>query len=475
MAILFCGGSAVHAQALQLELLTDLEPVVGFSESAPIQVRFSGVDRPIEGAAVSFTPLTDPADTYLSVMRDITDADGLAGTMIMAGVEPIDFDVQISVSGLEYDGVEPLTVHVRVAASAGLLEVEYPGDFSSMQEAIDVLADGGTLRIAAGIHEMEPTFIRGKTVHIRGSGPNCWIPGRRGRWSFGTVLVSPEVDRVTAPEEAQGSLHFIEADGSVSNLRITGGDAGIATRGTGRQPGRPLSISNTCITNTVRGIHHKSTTPLSVSNTVIRGTAWNGISVSPPEPVLGDTITFQAVIVFASQAFCMYFENTAATVSDDQLANCAHGGIAARQSAITVLDTLIVNVKKAGILLEDSYGYIANNIILGTDEWPVPGTNPQEYVFGDAILVSLGSTAYIIDNYTMNSMRAAIANFGSFAALSDNRLSCQSMDLNGEPLGDDDFIFDDLGGNLCGCPFANGNCGVTSSSVAPPPPVGGLE
>ena len=474
MAVVFCGGGPVQAQYPQLVLVTEPEPVVGFSESEPIQVRFTGVDQPIEGAAILFAPLSDTTDTYLNPMSSITNADGLAETMIMAGVEAIDFDVQISVP--RDDGIVPLTIHVRIASSAGLAEAEYPGDFSSMQEAIDALADGGTLRIDGGVHKMEPTFIRGKTVHIKGAGPNCRVPGQRRGRSFGTVLVAPRLDRVTAPEEAQGSWHFVNAGGSVSDLRIIGGDAGIATRETGLNSGQPLTVSNTCISHTVRGIHHKAAAPLAVSDTVIKRVFWNGISISPS--IIGVHLTphsVQNVWIFDPENVCLYYENTAAAVQDDYLVNCSGGGIMAINSTIWVDETIIINAAKAGILMSASWGDFYGNIIIGTDMFPKNEPDPGKRILGDGIVALNDSTVYILESNIEMTERAAVSNYGSYVAIGDNDFRCQAMDLVGELYDGTNFLFDDLLNNKCGCPFANGPCHMESSSLAPPAPVGGLE
>lgn len=97
MAFLFCGSVDGHGQSPQLDLLTDPEIVLGFTDTASVQVRFSGVDGPIAGANVGFSPLSDTADTYLSQLRHITDADGVAETSVIAGNEEVDFSILVNV------------------------------------------------------------------------------------------------------------------------------------------------------------------------------------------------------------------------------------------------------------------------------------------------------------------------------------------------------------------------------------------
>jgi len=472
LVVNFCGGGAAYAQSLTLELLTDPEPLVGYSESAPIQVRLSGEDRPIRDAVISFAPLSDMADTYLSALSDTTSADGLAGTTIMAGMETVDFDVRISARN--YD-VAPLMVHVRVASDAGLPEADYPGDFRSMQEAIDALADGGTLRIAKGIFPMEPTYIRGKTVHIRGGGSNCRNPGRSRSESNETVLVAPSYDRVTAPEDVNGSWHYIDAGGSMVDLRMTGGDAGLATRETREGASRPLTVSNVCLTDMVRGIHHKASAPLHVSDTVIKKVLWNAISFAPLEflPDSGPS-TIADLEIVDPENVCLYFENEVATVHDDYLVNCSNGGILAVNSALWVDETIIVNAGKTGISLVSSWAVLFDNILLGTNCIPSI-SDPEQCLAGDGVLAWDNSIVYMFESNIDSSDRSAVSNYGSYVEIGDNRFSCQTVDLVGEELFGNSFDYEDLLDNKCGCPLANGPCELSSGTVAPPAPVGGLE
>ena len=477
LAFLFFVTADLHGQSPQLDLLTDPELVLGFSETAPVQVRFSGPDGPIAGAAIGFTPLSDTADAYLSQLRDITGAGGVAETSITGGDQEVDFGISISVP--DDDTVEPVTVRVRVTAIPGLAEARYPGDFSSMQEAVDALADGGILSIAPGIHEMEPTFIRGKTVHIEGSGPNCYIPGSRNGWTFGTVLVSPKVDRVTAPDEVQGSLHYIDAGGSISNLRMTGGDAPVATRGTGRDPGRPLTVSNTCLTHAVRGIHHKAASPLTVVDTLIRRMAWNGISIAPLETDEEVNNTVINSTVFSVAHYCIFAMGSGnsyvTAIEDVLLVDCGGGatgggGIGVSQSLVSISNSDILSSYTSGIWLRQAAGVLEGNLIFNTN------ANPYTDTFGDAIVALLSPMVILEKNTIWFSDRSGVANFGSHMELEDNSIKCPSFDLEwGDYLGSSG-IFVDNGGNQCGCPpFINEACLAQSIGFEPPDPPAPIE
>jgi hypothetical protein len=90
---------------------------------------------------------------------------------------------------------------------------------------------------------------------------------------------------------------------------------------------------------------------------------------------------------------------------------------------------------------------------------------------GDGIVVlsqPMASSALIRWSRIDNSPRAAIGNFGALVSLAHSELTCQAFDLNGEPSAGLDFVFDDGGGNLCGCPDPVDACKSLSSGLAPP-------
>ena len=269
MAVVFCGGGAVQAQYPQLTLVTDPEPVVGFSESAPIQVRFSGVDRPIEGAAISFTPQSDMADTYLSLLRDITDADGMAETLIEAGDEEVDFDILISVP--DDDTVVPLTVRVRVLSNPDEPPaiVNYPSpEAPTLQAAVDLVADGGTVEVGPGVFR-ERLVIADKDVHIIGSGSGIgWRRGFRR-----TVLAAPRPRQLSPFYESDALIEFRSGGGSISNIALRGGDIGVELNAATQ-----VVIENTKIRNVGYGVAGKATAII-VADSMITNVLGNAILI----------------------------------------------------------------------------------------------------------------------------------------------------------------------------------------------------
>jgi hypothetical protein len=92
-------------------------------------------------------------------------------------------------------------------------------------------------------------------------------------------------------------------------------------------------------------------------------------------------------------------------------------------------------------------------------------------VFGEEALAS----ATITGGLVANSARAGLASFGASVSLGSTRIQCAGYELEGEPLEGQDFVFEDLGGNGCGCPTADDVCVVQSAWLEPPEPVGPFE
>jgi hypothetical protein len=357
-----------------------------------------------------------------------------------------------------------------------LLEVDWPSrDYPTIQSAVDALANGGTLNIAEGVHEVnQPVVIQGKRLNIQGKGANCKDltgeerPEQAGRHDVrpkGTELVGPIPVRVVSPERTIPHFEYRNAGGTFTGIRLTGFDAGIVSRDM-LGSSMPLKISDSCFAYSVRGVLWKASSALSVSDAVIANMLWNGISISPS--ILSSSLhTIDDVFAWNLNQFCIYVEKAFAVIEDDYLVNCDFGGIAAYRSSIWVTDTTVINAKVTGIILKESYGDLFDNIIIGTDA--LGGA------FGDGVVAWNGSYVIMEENHIFSSERAAVSNFGSYVAMDSNSMACQSFDMDGEPFCGLNFIYDDLGGNVCGCPVPDGVCHVVSSSLQPPPPVGGLE
>lgn len=464
------------ADSHRLVLLTEQTSVVNFSTSVPIQVQYlDGSDRPIPDAPIIFSPQSDTADTTLRNLRVLTDSNGIAETFIEAGVTQVDFDVLIGVYG--YDIVPPITVHVRVIPPDGRVpEVNWPSEeFRSIQDAIHALADGGTLRIAEGVYNVdEPLFIRNKMVNIVGEGANCkdLLPGKEQFYmsesreikSLGTVLVGPQVKGRVPPGESIGNLNFNNGGGSVEGIWLKGAKAGIVGRDIDGAA-KPLDVSDVCITDTVRGIHWKAAAPITVADTIIADVEWNGISIAPEtaSQILIENLITDTYIADAGN-FCIVTSpqvNAYAAITNVNLHECAGGGIAAINTILFLADSTIHDSDIIGVWLHESSAQLYSNWI-----YHIRSIGGH---FGDGVDSTL-SQVIMVDNSIEFLARAGIANWGSTMTLEDNRIRCMAFEIEGGLYNGVDFTFYDVGGNQCGCPFYQMDCGYVSVGLEPPAP-----
>jgi hypothetical protein len=87
------------------------------------------------------------------------------------------------------------------------------------------------------------------------------------------------------------------------------------------------------------------------------------------------------------------------------------------------------------------------------------------------------TTLDLVASTVANMPRAGVASFGARVTLERTRLECNAIQLDGEaeyslrgaPVSQP-FLFEDLGGNRCGCGEQRGECAVLSSHLEPPEP-----
>lgn len=99
-------------------------------------------------------------------------------------------------------------------------------------------------------------------------------------------------------------------------------------------------------------------------------------------------------------------------------------------------------------------------------------------LFGDGMAVfaiDAPASAVVSGTLIEESARAGLSNFGAMVSLGATHLRCAPFELAGEPWKGIDFVFEDRGDNLCGCPAADHACHAVSANLAPPEPLGGVE
>ena len=323
--------------------------------------------------------------------------------------------------------------------------VEFPSRrFTTIQEAINAVPDGGTLKLAAGLYlENDGLFVRDKTVFFEG-------PGHRHGST--AILVAPRPDRVAPADSAVGVINFINAGGGAEGFEIFGGDASIFT--TGRSD-RSITLKDMTLADTGRAILHLAPSHLTVKDSLIRDCKWNGISFAPKNldlvPFIPKLVVTDTQLIGGDNVG-IYVNHGDLEVIDDSLGGWPGGGIAVVNSSALILDNLLIQNGKFGILLWQSQGVVLDAAIQDT-------TSVNGFL-GDGI--SVWCSQVLLSGLEIeNSERAGLSNFDSHIDFGDIVMTCNSIDIDVEIGGQCVGVppsFTDNGGILCGCPNGTGPC-----------------
>lgn len=340
--------------------------------------------------------------------------------------------------------------------------VEFPSrGLNTLQEAIDFVPHGGTLKIAPGVyHITEGLFVRDKTVFFEG-------PGRRdGRIA---TLVAPRPDRVVPAANAIGVINFINSGGGAEGFEIFGLDASVLISG---RSDRSVTIKDMTLGDTGRAILHLAPANLIVEDSFIHHCKWNGISFAPKNldlvPFIPQLVVTDTQLIDGDN-IGIYVNHGKLEVIDDSVGGWPGGGIAVVNSTALILDNLLIQNGKFGILLWQSQGEVLDATI--------SDTTSANGLFGDGISVWCGG-ARLSGVEIGNSQRAAISNFDSHIDFEDMVMTCNSIDIDVEIGGQCGGVppsFTDNGGILCGCPNATGPCIAQTSTPTSFLLVEGLE
>lgn len=386
-------------------------------------------------------------------------------------------------------------------------------EFRSLQSALDALPDGGVLRIAPGAYQInEALFIRNKQVTIEGAG--CDQAPRTGpcgqierdtsdsgtdtqRGAAVTELIGPRRDRFVEARASVGLFNFEDAGGAIRGLKLSGFDAGIVTRATARgqaAPARALTVQNTCIRDAVRGVALLAPSAFRIVKSRISNVMWNGISAisGPLSQVSGEDIVIEeaanACVVlkggshaFFNFSFSLCGKGGGITVTDGGALTLINPIVASNDGpGISVLNNSSATIQRivepggiiaanrfAGIYVDKSTAQVLNVWIIGT-------LMRADGSWGDGV-IAVRSSVVLNGNLIEFSDRAGASNFGGFMSLAFNGFRCNAFDLQGENFDGQNFVFQDGGGTLCGCPLVTDPCIAQSVGLQPPEPATPVE
>jgi hypothetical protein len=132
----------------------------------------------------------------------------------------------------------------------------------------------------------------------------------------------------------------------------------------------------------------------------------------------------------------------------------------------TVRDSRVERSVEMGVAILDSVATVEHTLIFAT-------AARADALFGDGIDVfTLGSPAavQIVASRIEQGARAGVASFGAHVSLADTQIYCHGFDLNGESHAGQPHLFEDLGGNECGCGEPV-DCTLDTATLQPPEPL----
>ncbi len=487
LLLTFLGGGACAEAAVTLTILnepTPGTPQIVVCQGDPVEVEFE----------VTFGEDTSPLD-WIQLRRldsgEVVSQEErgarMSGTVLLStesenALGELEVVYVLARTGAVLATADP-TILVETCSPEPPAEVVFPSaEAPTLQAAIDLVADGGTVAIKSGVFEVtEPIYIIGKTVIIEGAGSSH--RPKRGKL---TQIIAPSPTGVVDAESAIGVINFIGGGGVVKNLDISGRDACIVGRAL-EEIGQPLIIENAYLSETARGILWQAPSDVTVAQTKIMHCLWNGISFSPGTPGVAPEglgglhkITILNSILEDIENVGFAFIDTVGICDNTVITSCTAGGIFGYGSVVIVTDSVISLNNIAGIALFKSSGFIGRNSII--DTFPAL-SGPFAGKWGDGIIAALCQNLSVYENDIMFSLRAGVSNFGGEVTLFSNDITCAAFDLEkgslpahyfgpSDPPQETPGLFKDFGDNDCGCPFPFGNCIAASAGLeAPNPPV----
>lgn len=134
-------------------------------------------------------------------------------------------------------------------------------------------------------------------------------------------------------------------------------------------------------------------------------------------------------------------------------------------STATVADSRVEASQVGGVVVLESDATIERSLVTRTRA-------DLSGLYGDGVIaMGIGGRATVNSCVIMDSDRAALSNFGAFAALTNTAIQCAALSLAVENHEGQAPQLEDRGGNACGCPLADGACKAESIGLAPPEPL----
>jgi len=320
-----------------------------------------------------------------------------------------------------------------------------PGEFRSVQDAIDAAPNGATILIAAGVYR-ESFRVEGKRLTIIGSDD--------GR----TEISSPGRDIKLATYANGGG-------GELKGLFFQGGDCAVCGIHDGSSIPSALVVKDVTMADGYRGVFGGFSS-LTLKNVTISGTQWHGISVTH----VGVELKFADIEVHdtGGVGVLVFNDGPGDIVIGGHFHDNAKGGleIIGHQGAINLVFVVADHNPEFGVFLfEANAGMTLSNLSSNGHSTPTG-------CHGAGLLVEQSSVVAVTGTvFSANCL--GIYNSGSTVAFGNDIFDSNAADLGHEP-GLPSSI-DDLGNNVCGDNLGSPNetlhaCQDLTLDLQPPSP-----
>lgn len=274
--------------------------------------------------------------------------------------------------------------------------VHVPGDARTIQEAISLVADGGTVRIAPGTYS-ESVDIVGKRVNLIGA-------GRRGLQR--TVIMGEKPTEFVPLSRARGLINYgADGRGRLENLMLFGGDVAVFGLANERVLPAEVSIRNVSMVRNGRGVAGNFSR-LGLNDVSIVKSFVHGISL----PCFHDLELFNAFVANAGQLGILLISctgNESVSVDNSIIASNFGGGAAFfGNMTIGITDSTFPANRIFGILLAEvsNTTLVINTSVFATTK----GDTPEFSFVGDGLMAVRAGKVFMLDSTFAINERAGV-------------------------------------------------------------------
>lgn len=205
---------------------------------------------------------------------------------------------------------------------------------------------------------------------------------------------------------------------------------------------------------------------------------------------LRSALTLRTSVIDQNQGTGIYVSGSDALIEDVAVRRTApdatgyRGRGIAPQAALGTPHRASVRIVRSTVETASESGLYVFGADVVAEQLVLSSTAPREAdgAFGDGVTViatdQLPATASLTEVRVVGNGRAGVASFGGHVQVEDSSIDCNPIALNGEEsfllFGSElvvPSVFEDLGGNRCGCGEQVGDCAVLSSGIDVPPPL----